>query len=220
VNKRIVFSMLLIVAIVAATATVTWAWFSANRTEAATITTARIGIGETSGFPLTFSNMLPGEVMSVEFSVKNTGNRDADFYSQLVGYTTDDENNNPRYMNFCLGTLGDEALRVSIHELDAAGGDVVYTWVNNAKICNMYPGHPNSVIHKIGDDVALGIRKYYQVDVKLAAAAGNDYMDKLNTDYVNLIAVQYNGPAPQPDRDSYYSAWPTDIDDDDDPNYP
>lgn len=216
-KKSVLLSVLVILAVVALTATVTWAYFSSNVTETATLTTALIGIGETGGFPIHFDKVLPGESKVLEFSAKNIGNREADFYTQMVGWTGDESN--PGYLNFCLGSLGDDAVRVTVQELDAAGGTPVATWINNEKICNLYPGHTASVIRKIADNVAVGARKYYRITLTLNAFAGNEYMNKFNTDYVNLIAVQYNGPSPLPDKDSYYSAWPVDTGTDDDPNY-
>lgn len=216
-KKKVLFSILVIVAVIAITATATWAYFSYTTTEYATVTTALIGIGDTYGFPLAFSNILPGETLSKEFRVRNTGNRAADFYAQLVG---DDTYDDSKYMNYCLGPLGDEAMRVSIMELSGPGGSDVNLWIDNMKICNLYPGHANSQIRQIGDSVpGNNGTKWYRVSVTLATAAGNEYMDKSNTDIVNLIAVQEDAPAPKPDKDSFYSAWPTDTGGDDDPNY-
>jgi len=216
-KKSVLLSALVILAVVALTATVTWAYFSSNTTETATLTTALIGIGETGGFPINFDKVLPGESKVLEFSAKNIGNREADFYAQMVGWTGDESN--PAYLNFCLGSLGFNAVRVTVQELDTAGGTPMVTWINNEQICNLYPGHSASVIRQIANDVGVGVRKYYRITLTLNAFAGNEYMNKFNTDYVNLIAVQYNGPNPMPDKDSYYSAWPTDTGTDDDPNY-
>jgi hypothetical protein len=87
------------------------------------------------------------------------------------------------------------------------------------------------VIAKIGDNVVAGGWKHLRVDLTLAASAGNAYQGGTNTDFVHLIAVQYNGPAPVPNKQGFSSGayaigWPVDypdyayMDPDDDPNYP
>ena len=112
-------------------------------------------------------------------------------------------------------------LWVKIENLTA--GQTMYdNWV-----CYLVPGWAYAQIAKLADDVPVNAVIHFRVSVTLATTADNSYMDKSNAEKVNLIAVQYNGPAPIPDNDGMYetppkydAAWPNDpYGDDDDPNY-
>ena len=61
---------------------------------------------------------------------------------------------------------------------------------------------------QIADDVAAGEVKYFNISLYLKTTADNTYMDAINKDVANLIAVQYNGPAPQADLTSAGIQWP------------
>jgi hypothetical protein len=206
-KKSIFLSGMVIVLVLAFTAVATFAYFSGTTEETAKITTASINIGGTAGFPLNFLNMLPGEEMSLDFRVRNTGNRPADFYFQLVGENSDSGNAN--YMNYCQeGSLGFDTFYLTVRELDGPGGSPVKKWVDEEKVCNLYPGHPESIIAKIGINVDALEYKYYRTTVKFNELAGNEYQAKSNWDIVNLIALQQGAPPPEPDPTSPYSAWP------------
>jgi len=101
-KKTIFFSGLMILLVVVLTAAVTWAYFSNTENQTTTITTALIDLDATAGFPLTFSLLLPGETQYQDVAVKNIGNRDADFYVQLLsdGSGTDFCNPSP-VLNVC-----------------------------------------------------------------------------------------------------------------------
>lgn len=205
-NRRIAFSLLVIVVVIALTAAVTWAYFSGTQTKSTTITTATISLSGTAGFPLNFSNMLPGETQSKDVNVKNTGNRSADFYVQLLSSGAG--------TNFCSPA---QVLNVRIEDLDVGGN-----WYNGS-ICDLFPGWSGSKIVKVGEDVGSLVTKHYRVHLTLAATADNTYQGASTTDTVHLIAVQYDGPAPKPDKQggTIQDAWPNDTTlPDDDPNYP
>ena len=89
--------------------------------------------------------------------------------------------------NFCSRPA---VLNIGIYDLDLSG-----YWYNGTN-CDLYPGQGSSVIVKIGDDVAAGGWAHLQIELTLASSAGNAYQGGSNTDFVHLIAVQYNGPAP------------------------
>lgn len=216
-KRTIFFSTLVIVLVIVLTAAATWAYFGGSKQKSATLSTALIAVGETWGFDLTFGPLLPDETSADEFAIQNGGNRDADFYAQMVGWTGDE--GDPNYLNFCLGSLGVDAVNVWIQEIDGWNGNVISTHVNGESICGLYPGHPGAWIPKIGDDVPKDGIRYYRVTLKLNGAAGIEYMNKFNTDTVNLIAVQFNGPGPSPDLNSFYNPWPVDTPPDNDPNY-
>jgi hypothetical protein len=226
-KKSIFVSGIVIVLILAFTTVATFAYFSGTDTKTAKITTASIDIGGTSGFQLKFENLLPGESASKEFSLKNLGTREADFYFQMIGDPAD--NSPPGEMNFCNKSLGKEAVHIWVQELTGSGGNLVKNWVSGVSICDLYPGHGDSLIAKIGNDVGVNSTVFYKATIKLNAEAGNEYNGGSNTDFVNLIAVQFNGPAPMPDKQGFpyddapydWDAWPVDTHaQDDDLNYP
>jgi hypothetical protein len=154
--------------------------------------------------------MLPGESKSHEVAVKNGGSREADFYVQLLSDGVGLDLCNPN-----------EYLNLKIDEINGWGGGVVNTWYN-ASVCPLYPGFISSIIPQIADDVGVGEIKYFRATVTLNPAVGNSYQGLSNTDTIHLIAVQYNGPAPVPNKQNgVQDAWPADTESpDDDPNYP
>jgi hypothetical protein len=225
-KKSIFISGMVIVLVLAFTAVATFAYFYGNDTQTTTITTASITFGNNLGFPLNFTGLLPGEAAVKEFSLKNAGTREADFYFQLYGDVYNPEEPSDE-LNFCNKSLGEDALHIWVQELEEKGGDVVKTWVSGLQVCDLYPGKPDSVISKIGNDIGVGSRVYYRVTVKLNPLAGNEYNGGTNTDYINLIAVQYNGTAPVPDKQGFpypygpWDVWPLDTHGvDDDQKYP
>lgn len=201
--KKIAPNLLAILIVLVLTTVGTLAYFYGTADRGATITTANIGIGETSGFPLTFDNILPGESKSARVSMTNTGSAAADFYLQMIGVPTD-----PEETNFCNPT---EVLNLRVREMTGpgTGATVVNTWYNGS-ICPLYPHDPSSVIPKIADDVPAGAARYYEVRLTLDPLAGNEYANANNADTAHLIAVQYDGPAPVPDPGHVYphNPWP------------
>lgn len=213
-TRRITFSALVILIILALTAVATYAYFYGTRSETATITTATIGIGETQGFPLEFSGMLPGETKALDINIQNGGTRPADLYLQMIGSI-------PGY-NFCYDTTTTPSwtyrplvwLRIQDR---VSGGDLYNNW-----ICPLYPGQSFSVIASIGNDIPASGWQYLRVYLTLAGTAPNGAQGQTKTETVRLIAVQYDGPTPVPDRDGFpvMDSWPTDNHGgDDDLNY-
>ncbi len=210
-TKRILLAAFTIMVVSALVVGGTIAYFSGTADEIATISTATINIGDTSNFPLNFQNMLPGESQSQEVAVKNGGSRQADLYVQLLSTSGG--------TNFCTPS---DVLNVKIQQIDGWGGGVVNTWYNGS-ICNLFPGWSGSTIAKVANDVNPGDWAYFRVTLTLDATAGNAYQGASNTDTVHMIAVQYDGPSPVPDKQggAIQDAWPTDTTPpDDDPNYP
>lgn len=209
--RRILLSALVIVLVVASVAGFTFAYFSGTADKGASVTTAKIAVGDTYNFPLSFQNMLPGESQSQEVAITNGSNRQADLYVQMLSTSGG--------TNFC---TPQDVLDVKMDELTGWGGGVVKTWYSGS-ICDLFPGWSGSTIAKIANDVDAGAVKYYRVTLTLDSTAGNDYQEASNTDTVHLIAVQYDGPAPVPDKQggTTQDAWPNDTTaPDDDPNYP
>lgn len=225
-KKSIFFSAMVIVLVLAFTAVATFAYFSATKDETATITTARVGIGATDGFPLEFTNLLPGESQTQQFAITVGGNKPVDLYFQMIG-TWEGK-------NFC---IPDKVLNLKVEDL---AGNVYW----DGSICPLYPGqsedtekptglpdfiYPVSQIAPLGSNVADGATKKYKATITLASTAGNDYMGASKKDYIHLIAVQTGAPKPKPDRQGFaygplfsdWDAWPKDTHGpDDDLNYP
>jgi hypothetical protein len=214
--RKAMLAGLMLVAVMATVAAFgargTLTWFSGTEDQSGRVHTATIDLDAVAGFPLEFTYLLPSETQTKDLQVKNVGNREADFYVQLVsdGLGTD----------FCNPPAG---LDMRITELDT--GIVRYGW---GSICNLYPGHGASTIPLLADNVGAGGTRTFRVELHLSGTAGNAYQGADNYDTVHLIAVQYNGLAPIPDNDGGFTqcAWPLDgpaspcPTDDDDPNYP
>ena len=210
-KKSIFLSGMVIVLVLALSAGATFAYFSATKDETATVTTATIGIGGSGGFPLSFTNLLPGESQTQSFSITVGGNRNADLYFQMIGSGT-------TTTNFC---IPDQVIWLKVTN----PAETVTYWDN--WICPLYPGQPTSQIAQLGTGVAPGATKNYKATLTLASTAGNDFMGGDNTDTVHLIAVQAGGPHPKPDLQGLVppaynmDPWPADTTSpDDDPNYP
>ena len=206
-NKKIALSVLVILAVVALTATAVWAYFSNTEDRLATVGTASIDIGETTGFPLNFSLMFPGQQQSRDISIINAGTGAADFYVQLIG--------DAEGFNYCFASTSGaplDVLRLSILDF----GPDPDVWRYDASICPLYPGQAGSIIVPLAYDVAPGVTRSLRIYLTLAATAGNEFQGKSNTDTVHLIAVQHGGPAPVPGTTGFptMNPWPTD-----DPNY-
>ena len=181
-KKSVFISGMVIVLVLALSAGATFAYFSATLDKSATVTTATIGIGGTDGFPLSFTNLLPGESQSQSFSITVGGNRNADLYFQMIGSGT-------TTTNFC---IPDQVIWLKVTN----PAETVTYWDN--WICPLYPGQSTSEIATLGTDVAFGATKNYKATLTLASTAGNAYMGGNNTDTVHLIAVQAGAPAPTP----------------------
>jgi hypothetical protein len=110
---RLILAASSVFALAALTYAATSAYFSNAVNGSTTVTTANIHIGGFTGFPVNFSNLLPGETQSVNTQVKNDGTAKIDLYVQLIsdGSGTD----------FCNPTAGLLTLKV-----DWAGHGQVY----------------------------------------------------------------------------------------------
>ncbi len=201
-KKLILINLLLILAVIAGTATVTFAYFSSTRTESLTLNTARVGINETSNFPLRFENLLPGEWKSQAVAVRNTGSVAADFYLQMEPEWNAET-------NFCTGPQG-EVFTTRVEAVDASGNGLGEVF--SGSLCDLYPLDGSAVIARLASEVSVGEWRYFRVSLKLNEDVNNDYyMNAANTDRARLIAVQHGAPAPQP---AAGKLWP-----EGDPNY-
>jgi len=202
-TRRITFSALVILIILALTAVATYAYFYGTRSETAEITTATIIIGETQGFPLVFSGMLPGETKASDFNIQNGGTRPADLYVQMIGSM-------PGY-NFCYDTTTTPWTYRPLVWLRIQDRVSLVDLYDNW-ICPLYPGQSFSVIASIGNDIpALGWQ-YLTAYLTLDRTTPNGAQGATKTETVRLIAVQYDGPAPVPDRTGFpeMDPWPAD----------
>lgn len=201
-KKLLVVNVIVILAVVALTAGATYAYFSAqDQTKQAEITTAKLGVEGVFSTPLSFPKMLPGDSVVKWIAIKNTS-ADAyeDFYLQMIPESPSGDT------NFCYkkdgaNWLWDPKVWLKIED----GSTVRYdNW-----ICFLYPvnnaGEGGKVIAMLADDVAPGASKTLKVTLTLSTTTGNFFQDKNNKDTMNLIAVQWNGPAPQV---SYGQVWP------------
>lgn len=192
VPARLVAS-LVVAGIVASLAVVgTLAYFSGTSVQNASLTTAKISIGNPGGFPLNFSNMLPGETNTQTASIQNTGNRAVDVYVQLQ--------DNGHNINLCSPDTGTLL--------------TITSWWSG-DICELYPGWSGSIIVKIGDNLAAGDTLTRDVSITLPALLGNAYQNGTVHNLVHVIAVQHGAPAPVAETASPGDPWPAG-----DSNYP
>jgi predicted ribosomally synthesized peptide with SipW-like signal peptide len=207
-KKVLVINLIVVLLIVALTATATWAYFSSSASRSATISTANIAIGQTWKFPLVYEKMIPDMWQAKEVAIENGSNVAADFYLQMLP----DENSGE--VNFCYAEKG-KVLDIKIEEISGWDGTVVKTWYSGS-ICDLYPVADGARIAKIGDEIGPKGIRYFRLNLYLKPAADNTYMNKTNQDIVHLIAVQSNGPAPAVVNPQYpdWPVWP-----EGDPNY-
>lgn len=207
--RKVMLAGLMVVAVMATIAALgvngTFTYFTGVKNESGSLTTATIRVGATTGFPMAFSNMLPGESQTQTVSVTNGSNRSADLYVQLqtAGGTTH---------NFCSPDAG---LNLKIVEPG------VKNWYND-NICKLYPGWSGSLIVKFADNVGAGASVSRDVVLTLPGDLPGDdsaYEGATVNNTVHLIAIQYDGPAPVADKDGG-KLFPADDGTDDDSNYP
>lgn len=196
-KKALLINVLIIVLVASLSIAATFAYFSStDQSKYADVTTAKVGVGGVDGFPLEFKNLLPGDTQTKDIYIQNKGNVPEDFYVQMKFDELD-------HMNFCYPT---SMVTLTIKD---EWGNVMY----NDSICYLY-SYSDDIpmwIPKLADDVpADGIRKF-AISMTLATSAGNAFQDGRNFDYINLIGVQYNGPAPVAAEGKF---WPVG-----DPNY-
>jgi len=209
-KKTILINGLIILVVVALAVGATWAWFSAqNTTEYATVSTAKLGIDEVHSFPLEFTNMLPGQTIAKDFWLVNEGNVKEDFYFQMIPDASETG------FNFCYDTSKNpmEPWDPAVLYIWVVDDDNIW-WVNGANLCKLYPIDSDAFIAKIADDVPAGATKHFVLYIKLHESADNKFQDKSNSDFINFIAVQYDGPAPQSGHGLPFQVWP-----EGDPNY-
>lgn len=191
VPARLVASLVVAVTVASLAIVGTLAYFSGTSTQNVTLTTATISIGNPGGFPLNFTNMLPGETITQNVSIQNTGNRAVDVYFQL-------RDNGPSNINLCTPDTG------TVLTVSAWWGD---------NVCKLYPGWGESVIAKIADNLPAGDTATRTVSLALPVTLGNAYQGLYANNVAHLIAVQTGAPAPVPDPAG--ALWPAG-----DSNYP
>jgi predicted ribosomally synthesized peptide with SipW-like signal peptide len=200
-KKAIFVNVLIIVLVASLSVAATFAYFSGtDQSKYAEVTTAKVAVGGVDGFPLTFSNLLPGDTQAKWIGIQNGGNVKEDFYVQMKYDTLD-------HMNFCYDGAFSPKLWLTIKD---EGANVVYdNWICYLYSYNAYG--EGMLIPKLADDVPAGGTRWFELSLTLSPTAGNEYQNGYNYDYLNLIGVQYNGPAPIPAAMQY---WP-----EGDPNY-
>ncbi len=201
-KKLIVLNIVLILAVLAATSSMTFAYFNSTRSEAAQFNTSRVAIDEVNNFPLQFSNLIPGEWQEQKVALRNTSTISADIYLQMGA-------NHDSKISFCDGPQGD-VLLLRIEAVEAGGaslGDVY-----NDSICKLYPRDGSSVISLLAGSVAAWDWRYFKIHVALKGSVDQlYYVNSSNVDTIRLIAVQHGAPKPQP---AAGKLWP-----EGDPNY-
>jgi len=206
--RKVMLAGLVVVVVMATVAAFgvngTFTYFTGTKDKSVSHSTATIMVGATTGFPMDFSNMLPGESQTETVTVTNGSNRGADLYVQLQTITME--------INFCDPDAG-----VNLKIVETG----VKNWYNG-NICRLYPGWSGSLIVKFADDVGPGNSVTRDVILTLPGdlpGDDSDYEGKTNTSTVHLIAIQYDGPAPTADLDTP-ALFPLDGGTDDDTNYP
>ncbi|MDD5371490.1 MAG: SipW-dependent-type signal peptide-containing protein [Anaerolineaceae bacterium] len=174
--KKAYFSFIAVVIILAMVAAGTFAYFSNTKTLALNTTTAKVQVGDTTGFPLEFNNLLPGILSSwKETTVKNASTVPVDLYFGLkaVGGNCD--------------LIHPDVLHV-----------VIQLW-NGSDWVNVYNSDGISLFaawQKISEDMPEGQTYTFRAAAQLASTAGNEYQNCWINNQVFLHAVQYNGTAP------------------------
>lgn len=202
VKKLIFINVLLILAVVAATTTVTFAYFSSTRQESFTINTARIGIDETWNFPLKFDNLLPGQPKEQIAALRNTGTTPSDFYLQM-------DPGQAASQGLCDGTRN-ALTQMRIEAVDASGTHLADVY--SGSLCQLYASDSNPVIPLLSSNVPVNDWRYFRFTLQLDASLSDpNLMGGASNTTTRLIATQHNAPAPLP---AAGMLWP-----EGDPNY-
>lgn len=189
IKKLIFINVLLIFAVVAATATVTFAYFSSTRQETMTINTARIGIDETWNFPLKFANLIPGEPKDQVAAVRNTGTTPSDFYLQM-------EPGEAAAAGLCDGSHNAQ-IQLRIEAIDSNGTHLANLYQDS--LCRLYPLDDQAVIPLLAGNVAVNEWRYFRFTIQMDSAVSDPkLMSGTTNTSARLIAVQANAPGPQP----------------------
>lgn len=172
-------SLFLIVAVAAIAGVGTYSSFSNSKKVLGTsdskdmeYKTATVTVGDVTGFPMSFANMVPGgEYTSPNASIKYAGTTNGDLYfgaTLVSGYDN----------------LGD-ILQVAIEKVNpdnTSAGYVAGGWMNPA---DLYTGWV-----KLAENVSPNATLYYRVHVKVSDAAGNSLQGKTAYNGVIIHAVQ------------------------------
>jgi predicted ribosomally synthesized peptide with SipW-like signal peptide len=200
-KKALIINVLIIVLVASLSIAATFAYFSGvDQSKYADVSTAKVGVNGTYGFNLSFSNLLPGDTQTQRIGIKNVGTAKEDFYVQMLY-------DNEAHMNFCYDNGWKPMVWVTIKD---EWGNVKYdNWICFLYSYNAYG--EGMQIPKLAEDVDPETTRYFDILMTLSPTAGNAYQNGFNRDFINLIGVQWNGPAPQPVTQKF---WP-----DGDPNY-
>jgi predicted ribosomally synthesized peptide with SipW-like signal peptide len=190
-KKALIINVLIIVLVASLSIAATFAYFSGtDQSKYAEVTTAKVAVGGTAGFPLEFLKLLPGDTQTKIIRIENKGDVLEDFYVQMIADSLG-------HTNFCYNDTYSVYKPMIWLTIKDSGDNVKYSdW-----ICKLYSANLTNegmAIAKLADDVPGGESRDFRLDLTLSTAAGNAYQSGFNIDYVNIIGVQYNGPAPVP----------------------
>ena len=138
-------------------------------------TNAEVKIGDMTGFPMNFNDLVPGVWSGWQSAtIKNGSTIAMDIYVGLQdkGWGGADLKNK---------------LDVQIQRWDGAA----WVWVYNGDVIGLF-----AAWQQAADDTPAGNIVSYQVQVRLAQTAGNDLQGGKTYAWILIYGVQYNGTAP------------------------
>jgi predicted ribosomally synthesized peptide with SipW-like signal peptide len=186
-NRRVLLGVLVVVAIIALTATATYAYFSGtdNSGNDVTVALATIGVQATAGMPVELRGLLPGESSADKiFTVQNTGTAPIDVYAWLVG-TYDAQWNGLDEANFC---------QPQPFGVKATIWNEAQAWLYNDDVCGLFP-ISNGKALRLVSGLQPGASASFGLRLTLPTTLGNQWQGAWNVSPVTFMATQV-GVAP------------------------
>jgi predicted ribosomally synthesized peptide with SipW-like signal peptide len=151
----------------------TYAFFSDTATAELELTTASVEVGGTTGFPLVFSNLVPGIWSGWQPStVYNASTIPVDLYTGL------------KHVAGTCDLIHPDLLTVQIQRWDGANWVTVYSGGGEALFGSW---------NKIAEDMPASVTYSFQTRVLLDSTAGNEYQDCAISNSLFIHAVQWEG---------------------------
>ena len=190
-TRRILLSLLMIGLTVAGVSSATAAYFSSTVVQDNnTFSMGSVKIGNLSGMPLTFTNLIPTIQQTKDVALQYTGTTPADIY---IGFS-DQGGGSP--------SLYDSAHDISYMEAAIYDKDTdkwVIGWTD--------VGHFFADWTKIATSVSGGW-KHYTVYVRLKSTAANEFQGVTNTNHLVIHAIQSGVSITSFPKPHTITAWP------------
>jgi len=159
--------------VIALTATTTWAFFTNTKSETLEMTTAKVLVGSTTGFPLQFFNLVPGVWTDFkQTTVNNASTIPIDLYFGL------------KHVSGNCDLIHPDVLTVDVQWWDGSSWQGIYYGGAEPLFASW---------HKVAEDMPAGHTWTYRTRVLLDVNVNNSYQDCWLSNTLFIHAVQWTG---------------------------